>query len=86
MSLQLPMLAISFENAIVLLNVVFALVIVGFILYRFISLRRNPEPRPPLNLAPGMPDDVLEGRKLERVLGWALLFTLILALALPLYF
>ena len=86
MSLDLPMLAISFENAIVLLNVVFALVIVGFILYRFISLRRNPEPRPPLNLAAGMPDDVLEGRKLERVLGWALLFTIILAVALPLYF
>jgi len=86
MSLHVPTLAISFENAIVLLNVVFALAVAGFILYRVVSLRRNPEPRPPLNLAPGMPDDVLEGRKLERVLGWALLFTLILALALPLYF
>jgi mono/diheme cytochrome c family protein/cytochrome c553 len=86
MSLHLPMLAISFENAIVLLNVVFALVIVGYILYRVFSLRRNPEPRPPVNLAPGMPDAVLEGRKLERVLGWALLFTIVLAVALPIYF
>jgi mono/diheme cytochrome c family protein/cytochrome c553 len=86
MSLHLPVLAISFENAIVLLNVVFALIIVGFILYRVFSLRRNPEPRPPLNIAPGMADDVLEGRKLERVLGWALLFTIILAVALPMYF
>ena len=86
MSLHVPMLAISFENAIVLLNVVVALALVGFILFRVFSLRRNPEPRPPLNLAPGMPDDVLEGRKLERVLGWALLFTVILAVALPIYF
>jgi len=82
MSLHLPMLAISFENAIVLLNVVFALVIVGYILYRVFSLRRNPEPRPPVNLAPGMPDAVLEGRKLERVLGWALLFTIVVMFSL----
>jgi len=58
----------------------------GFIAFRVVSLRRNPEPRPPLNLAPGLPDDVLEGRKLERVLGWALLFTLVLAVSVPVYF
>ncbi len=86
MSLHLPMLAISFENAIVLLNVVVALALVGFFVVRIFSLRRNPEPRPPLNIAPGLPDDVLEGRKLERVLGWSLLFTVILAVALPIYF
>ena len=76
----------SFEAAIIFLNVVVALVIGGFILWRVFSLRRNPEPRPPLNIAPGLPDDVLEGRKLERVLGWALLFTIVLAVALPIYF
>jgi len=77
---------VSFETAIVLLNVVVALAILGVILWRVMSLRRNPEVRPPLNLAPGMLDADLEGRKLERVLGWALLFTIILAVALPLYF
>jgi mono/diheme cytochrome c family protein len=77
---------VSFETAIVLLNVVVVAAIGGFIVFRVVSLRRNPEPRPPLNLAPGLPDEVLESRKLERVLGWALLFTLVLAVALPVYF
>lgn len=76
----------SFETAIVLLNVVVVAAIGGFIMFRVVSLRRNPEPRPPLNLAPDLPDDVLEGRKLERVLGWALLFTVVLAVAVPVYF
>jgi mono/diheme cytochrome c family protein len=77
---------VSFETAIVLLNVVVVAAIGGVILFRVVSLRRNPEPRSPLNLAPGLPDDVLEGRKLERVLGWALLFTLVLAVSVPVYF
>jgi mono/diheme cytochrome c family protein len=77
---------VSFETAIVLLNVVVVAAIGGLILFRVVSLRRNPEPRSPLNLAPGLPDDVLEGRKLERVLGWALLFTLVLAVSVPVYF
>jgi mono/diheme cytochrome c family protein len=77
---------VSFETAIVLLNVVVVAAIGGFIVFRVVSLRRNPEPRPPLNLAPGIPDDVLEGRKLERVLGWALLFAIVIAVALPVYF
>jgi mono/diheme cytochrome c family protein len=77
---------VSFETALVVLNVVVVAAIGGFILFRVVSLRRNPEKRPPLNLAPGMPDTDLEGRKLERVLGWALLFTVVLAVALPVYF
>lgn len=76
----------SFETAIVLLNVAVGVGILGFILWRVVNLRRNPEPRPPMNIAPGLPDEDLEGRKLERVLGWALLFTIILAVALPVYF
>lgn len=76
----------NFETAIVILNIVVVAAIGGFIIWRVVSLRRNPEPRPPLNLAPGLPDADLEGRKLERVLGWALLFTLVLAVALPVYF
>ena len=76
----------SFETAIAVLNGVVVVALGGFIIWRVVSLRRNPEPRPPLNLAPGLPDEDLEGRKLERVLGWALLFTVVLAVALPLYF
>jgi mono/diheme cytochrome c family protein len=77
---------VSFESAIAVLNGVVVLALGGFIVWRVVSLRRNPEPRPPLNLAPGLPDEDLEGRKLERVLGWALLFTVVLAVALPVYF
>lgn len=52
------------------------------ILWRVFSLRRNPEPRPPQNLTPFLPDDQLEGRKLERVLFISLLTTAFIALTL----
>jgi mono/diheme cytochrome c family protein len=77
---------VSVENAIVLLNFAVVASLGGFILWRVFSLRRNPEARPPMNVAAGMPDETLEGRKLERVLGWALLFAAVLAIALPAYF
>lgn len=76
----------SFESSIAVVDAVAVVLIGSVIIWRVVSLRRNPEPKPPLNLAPGMPDEELEGRKLERVLGWALLFTVVLALALPAYF
>ncbi len=56
------------------------------IVWRVFSLRRNPEPRPPQNLTPFLPDDVLEGRKLERTLFIALLTTAVIALTLFLYY
>src|SRR5262249_54285895 len=56
------------------------------ILWRVFSLRRNPEPRPPQNLTPFLPDEELEGRKLERVLGIALLTTALIALTLFAYY
>ena len=79
-------LGLNFESSIAVVDAVAAVVIGGVLIWRVVSLRRNPEPKPPLNLAPGMPDEMLEGRKLERVLGWALLFTVVLALALNLAF
>src|SRR5206468_4199052 len=56
------------------------------LLWRVVSLRRNPEPRPPQNLTPFLPDEELEGRKLERVLGIALLTTALIALTLFAYY
>ncbi len=56
------------------------------ILWRVFSLRRNPEPRPPQNLTPFLPDEDLEGRKLERVLGISLLTTALIALTLFAYY
>jgi mono/diheme cytochrome c family protein len=58
----------------------------GFVVWRVMSLRQNPEPGGPKNLTEFLPDEELEGRRLERVLGWALVFTLVIAVALPVYF
>ena len=44
------------------------------------ATRSDEQPR---NLTPFLPDEDLEGRRLERVLGWSLLFTLVIAIALP---
>ncbi len=43
------------------------------------------EDRTPANLTPFLGDEDLESRRLERVLGWALIFAAIFAVALPLY-
>lgn len=56
------------------------------ILWRVVSLRRNPEPRPPQNLTPFLRDEELEGRKLERVLAISLLTTAVIALTLFVYY
>jgi mono/diheme cytochrome c family protein len=67
---------------LIILNV---LVLVGLGVYAFITLRRHPSNKEPENLTPFLPDEDLEGRRLERVLGWALIFAAIVALTLPLY-
>ncbi|HZP30196.1 MAG TPA: c-type cytochrome, partial [Acidimicrobiia bacterium] len=67
-------------------NLVALAVIVGVLVWRVINLRRNPERRSPQNLTPYLRDDDLEGRRLERALGWSLLFALVIAIALPVYF
>ena len=71
---------------LILVNLVAFATIGGVILWRVFSLRRNPEPRPPQNLTPFLPDEELEGRKLERVLGIALLTTALIALTLFAYY
>jgi mono/diheme cytochrome c family protein len=77
---------VSFRASLMILNGLALIALVGFLVYRVMSVRRNPDTRPPANVAPGMGDADLEGRKLERVLGWSLIFTIIIAVALPLYF
>lgn len=75
----------DFRTAFIIFDAAAFLVIAAVITWRVFSLRRNPEPDA-RNLTPFLPDEDLEGRRLERVLGWALLFTLVLALAVPVYF
>jgi mono/diheme cytochrome c family protein len=76
----------SVRQALIILNALAIVAIVVVLGVRVFSLRRNPEPAPPQNKTPFLGDEDLEGRRLERVLGWSLLFTVVLALALPVYF
>lgn len=76
----------SVRQALIILNALAVVAIVVVLGVRVFSLRRNPEPSEPQNKTPFLRDEDLEGRRLERVLGWSLLFTVVLALALPVYF
>lgn len=75
----------SFRLTLILLNVVALAVLAGVVVWRVVSLRRNQEPTP-ANLTPFLDDEGLEGRRLERALGWSLIFVLIVAVSLPVYF
>ena len=57
-----------------------------FVVYRVVSLRRNPEAKQPENLTPFFDDDVLEGAHLERALGVALIALVVVVLGLLAYF
>jgi mono/diheme cytochrome c family protein len=78
-------LAVTFRTILVAINVLAVAVIVGVIGYKVLSVRREPKEKPAPNLTPFLDDDELEGRHLERVLRWALLFSTIVAVVLPLY-
>jgi mono/diheme cytochrome c family protein len=77
---------VSFRTALIIVNVVAVAVVIGIVAWRVVSVRRNPERREPQNLTPYLRDEDLEGRRLERALGWSLLFALVIAIALPVYF
>jgi mono/diheme cytochrome c family protein/cytochrome c553 len=76
---------VTFRTSLIVLNAVAFAVIAGFIVWRLFSVRRNPE-RTPANKAEFLADEDLEGRRLERVLGWSLIFVMIVAVSLPVYF
>jgi len=71
---------------LLLLNVI---VIIGLIIYvvrTVLSPKRAAEDaKTPANLTPFLDDEDLEGRRLERVQGWALIFAAVVAIALPVY-
>lgn len=70
------------RQLVVWLNV---LAVVGVIAYAVHALRKTPNDEPSQNLTPFLADEELEGPRLERVLGWALFFAAIIAVALPVY-
>ena len=75
----------SFRLSLVILNVVAIGALVGVVTWRVMSLRRNPE-RAPANVETFLADEDLEGRRLERVLGWALIMAVVMVVALIAYF
>ena len=76
----------SFRSGLIVLTlVVFGLMAV-YLAWRVLSVRRNPTTKDPENLTPYLDDEGLEGPRLERALGWSLIFVMIVALALPIYF
>src|SRR3954449_4624494 len=76
----------SFRTILILFNLALILGFAAFVVYRVVSLRRNPEPKQPDNLTPFFDDDVLEGAHLERVLGVALIALVVVVLGLLAYF
>jgi mono/diheme cytochrome c family protein len=78
-------LALTFRTILVIINVAAVAVIIGVIAYKVLSVRRTPSEKSPQNLTPFYDDTELEGNHLERVLRWALLYSTIVAIVLPLY-
>jgi mono/diheme cytochrome c family protein len=76
----------STRSVLILLNLVMFGAVLAYIVYRVLSLRRNPEVAEPENLTPFFDDDVMEGAHLERALGVALVALVILVLGLVAYF
>lgn len=72
----------SVRQVIVVLNVV-ALCALG--VFAYVSVQRNRERPTPQNIEVFHNDETLEGPHLERVLGWALFFAALIAVALPVY-
>jgi len=66
------------------------LLVVGWVAYLFVHLRRPAvPPGSEIELAPNrrpyFDDEALEGPRLERVLGWSMVLMVVVALGLPLY-
>lgn len=78
-------LALTFRTILVVVNVAAVIVILAVIGYKVLSVRREPSEKPAQNLTPFLDDNELEGRHLERVLRWALFFSTIVAVVLPVY-
>ena len=71
----------SFRNILFLVN---GIAVVAFLVLAILGARRH-KPAPPANLTPYYDDETMEGPKLERFLGAAVIFSAILAATLPAY-
>ena len=75
----------TLRTLLILINVAAVVVIVVIVGAKVLSVRREPDERTAANQTPFYGDDVLEDAHLTRVLRWALIFSTIVAVVLPLY-
>ena len=67
------------------LQIINAIAIAAVLAYVVATLRSTPVTGTPQNQTPFLSDEDLEGRRLERALGWALICSAVVAVSLPLY-
>lgn len=72
---------------LIVLNIIAVAFLIYFVIKSILSPRSQREEgdKSPANLTPFLPDEDLEGRRLERVQGWALVFAAVVAVSLPVY-
>jgi mono/diheme cytochrome c family protein len=84
---EIPEWKNDLRHWLIVLNILAVAFLIFFLIKSLLSRRSQVEEgdRSPANLTPFLPDEDLEGRRLERVQGWALIFAAIVAVALPIY-
>jgi len=76
---------VTVRHVLIGLNLIAVVALAVYVIWAVLSPKREPDENVPANLQEFYPDEELEGRRLERVQGWALLFAAVVAVALPLY-
>jgi mono/diheme cytochrome c family protein len=76
---------VTVRHVLIVLNIVAIVALVAYVIWAVLSPKRASDEIQPANRTPFLKDEDLEGRRLERVQGWALLFAAVVAVALPLY-
>ena len=75
----------TLRTLLILINVAAVITIIVIVGAKVLSVRREPTEKTAPNQTPFYDDDVMEDTHLTRVLRWALVFSTIVAVVLPLY-
>jgi len=76
---------VTLRTLLILINIAAVVTIIVIVGAKVLSVRREPNEKTPPNQTPFYDDDVMEDTHLTRVLRWALVFSTIVAVVLPLY-
>ena len=75
----------TLRTLLILINIAAVVTIIVIVGAKVLSVRRTPTEKSAANQTPFYDDDVMEDTHLTRVLRWALVFSTIVAVVLPLY-